>query len=474
MNSIDCVHSNWQIIFFGTAFTRIVTEQIIYRLRKTFKISKIHCHFQPLNDIALKLSVIQQTMPVMLNTIYIGNCLCDYFSNYFLPHVGYYLSTEFMILPQSLIDKADWTTFDTLFESTKAIDLSTSKTRNEIFLPTDTCYANVLTEWNSLHLRPEMIAYHHPSYLYYPYLDSLHCSQKMTMDQLPTIFNTNGFYPLQVAYTHFYPRFKNAQSGLFVRKRANKPEIPLIIHHLWINASMGNDYLKKWAQMIREPWIYRVWTLDCFLTEFKDTRWVQLHAANIAPYHLAIKMAILEKYGGFVVENCLVPLRWIPNEMTAHHLVLAFKDELRYGTRLAYSFIGAAAFTIPTAFDQTAITRFQLGMNNYFIHLRLPVTTDTHIHPYFYHCIYHLLTNRLPINDYLLSVPNCVVYPSYYFNPKVDRYPTNLTALAICSLNKKQTHSTLLPKTELLRTHKLTVEKMMDNLQINPADYQSN
>jgi hypothetical protein len=246
-----------------------------------------------------------------------------------------------------------------------------------------------------------IMEYDSKEYLYYPLMDF--CTDRKLITYPCAIFNTNGFAPIaeNTIYDKMFPRFSNKWNGLFIKKDYNSHPncnhrfdmpIPLIVHHLWLNSEPSTNYINNWKRLIKSPWIYKVWTYaDLRMDVFSNpnhvpNRWRVLYDSekDCTKKIVIASMAILEKYGGIMIEGFCLPVKSFPLNLLNNNFFTAFVDD--FTTNLNYRIMAS----IP---------------NNLIIET-----------------IYAELISNKPfsVESILKTNPDVIIYPSYYFNPATN------------------------------------------------------
>lgn len=258
------------------------------------------------------------------------------------------------------------------------------------------------------------IEYDHPNFLYYPLLDLDDEIDRfdLTSDNSKIVaLNTNGFYYKFIenrfqVNCKLFKRFHNKKSGLFVRKFYDANIIPYHFHHLFLYDIPSPIYANYWNKLLKNKWQYHLWTLENLRTDvFKPNangcnRWEILFdtETNYKNKTLIASFAILEKYGGIIIDGDCIPNRPIPDYILKCNFFVSFLDEEKSNLTLSYRCFGA-----------------------------------------FYKCpiidlIYNLaISKKLNLLDSVIFAhPDATIYPSYYFNSTFDNLPILLRKLNIC------------------------------------------
>lgn len=333
-------------------------------------------------------------------------------------------------------------------------------------------------EWLNGFDKYQVVPNNYCDYIYYPNLDvDFGCTKtslikRVNQNELPFSFNTNGYFIDSLKRNQIqkllFHRFDSTLNGLFIKKEnqiclpiepiIKEPlTIPKIFHQLWLESDvLSNDCIYAWQRVLKRSWGYRLWTItELRLEVFKPNanglnRWEKLFnlELDVQTKVLIAQFAILEKYGGIVIDGLSIPLNVIPDEILNNHFIIGFLDENLTGTTLSYRLMGSSH---PMGLYQLKYDLFNE--------------------------IYQLIAGNhcSLLNDLLISHPYVTVYPSYYFNKRLDDNFRSLNNLTICAMQWKP----LLPinqsieviNTKLIPTsitRKNIVATMILNLSENP------
>lgn len=258
------------------------------------------------------------------------------------------------------------------------------------------------------------LEYDHINFLYYPLLDLDDDIDKFdlaTDTSKIVALNTNGFYYKFIenrfqVNCKLFKRFHSKKSGLFVRKFYDTNIIPCHFHHIFLYDTPSPIYTSYWNKLLKNKWQYHLWNLENLRTDiFKPNangcnRWEILFdtETNYKNKILIASFAILEKYGGIIVEGDCIPNKSIPDYILKCNFFISFLDEEKANLTLSYRCFGA-----------------------------------------FYKCpiidsIYNLIVcnNLESIDSIILTHPDATIYPSYYFNSTFDNLPIVLRKSNIC------------------------------------------
>ena len=344
-------------------------------------------------------------------------------------------------------------------------------------------------------------SYDNSDFIYYPYLDIYNMGAnepktRIILSELPKFFNTNGFFtdlePNKI-YSNMFKRFDNKMSGLFVKNERGKVIIPHILHHLWLDFQEPiKNYTNAWGRILKEPWMYMVWTENNLRQDvLKNSKWEKIYYNENQRNRLLIAyLAILEKYGGFVIDSFTLPLKLIPDEMLTSKFMMSFMDEKNFGTKLSYRIMASVPGEVEKKMELNkkydAARRPFEGPNNFFRDIkttkldkldREKINNENNIiiFPLFFENIHRILSiggdDKLQtLENYIINNPDVIIYPSYYFNPNTYIFPKKLLKLAICinlwKLITEKTHN----KTSLTRNYKINTQGIIAQLEENPKD----
>lgn len=370
-----------------------------------------------------------------------------------------------------------------------------------------TCTIKELFAQNNNPTREFIPPYNNKKYIFYPYIDiDTEMVPEMINDMSfengshtpnTVVFNTNGFstkiYPNKSLYEQMFKRFDDKTKGIFVKKQKEKIIIPQILHHIWLYDEPNINYINAWSRILKYPWKYIIWTEDNLMTHvINNTNWLALYQNEKSEKAklLIVYMAVLERYGGFVINSFTLPLKLIPDDLLTGKFMLSFFDEKNSGTMLSYRIIasvpGKEKETSIPVIDYDAARRPFEGKNNFFRNVRALNKKNQNsseqveknnlvIFPEMFKKMYNILSlddeNKFNIiENMIISDPDVVIYPSYYFNPNCYTFPKKMLDLAICvNLYKpitKEKHN----KTDIRREYIITPQAIIARLNENPRD----
>lgn len=284
----------------------------------------------------------------------------------------------------------------------------------------------------------DMIPYNHPDYIYYPFLDI--DSTKDVAIPNPQYFNTNG-YGSEIPFdkSKLFLRFNDKNKGIFIKKKMGNVIVPALLHHVWLHDAPDIIYQRAWSKILHQPWAYLVWTENNINP---PPRWKYLWENTADPNmkYIIAAMILLEKYGGVIVDSYSMPLKIIPEELLMSKFAAAFQNEPINGTLISY--------------------KFMAGSQN------SPIVNKIHAI-----LMSDKNDNKLNmIQNDILSDPDTVIYPSYFFNPRLATTPKILMDQAVAIHFKKIIPMTKHTKTPLQRNYIVTPDAIMAKLNENPRD----
>lgn len=354
--------------------------------------------------------------------------------------------------------------------------------------------------------------YNNPNYIFYPYLDIDSNLQDITLIDInidkdnstnsdkfdPLIFNTNGFsIKTNKIYPLMFKRFDNPVSGLFIKKNNKQIIVPKIVHHVWLTNLKENincddsikNYTNIWGKILREPWKYIVWTeKELYQDVFQNTRWGKIYhdEASHKIKLLIAYLAILEKYGGIVIDSFTIPLTMVPNDLLINKFMISFMNEKNFGTKLSYRVMSS----VPgISYQESIIIEKNVdparkpfeGINNFFrdiknkkIIIKQNNIEHSVICPYIFDNMHRILSsnanNKIElIEKEILNNKDIAIYPSYYFNPD-HKLPkiilNNMFCINLWKLECEEQHE----KTDLKRHYKISTHGIITKLKENPKD----
>ena len=342
-----------------------------------------------------------------------------------------------------------------------------------------------------------LITYDDPKYVYYPcfdvdhslYLDNINPEIANTDEK---IINTNGYCPIipkqHSIYPLMYKRFDSKTSGIFIKKTNAKIIIPKILHHIWLESSPITNYTNAWGRILRDPWKYMIWTEIKLRNDVLKNDWLTIYENenNFSIKLLVVCLAVLEKYGGIVIDSFVLPIKLFPDEFLSHKFLISFLDERTAGTKLCYRIMASVPGSIDPKkrmkINDDAARRPFEGINNFFINIKLKEKENLQLNAASDQPINNVeIFNKFSkillqernislIENAILSDRNIMIYPSYFFNPNCYTYPKKLSDLAVCinlwklEINEKRT------KTDLKRTYKVTEKGILASLDEDPKD----
>lgn len=191
-------------------------------------------------------------------------------------------------------------------------------------------------------------------------------------------FNIDGVNNI---YKHMYSAFEDPRRGIFIRRGTDQH----IVKKLHLIAD-SNYHVRIWKQH-HGSWDFTHWTQERWRTEFGATRWGQLeNRCSGSIQKLVISMAILEDYGGLVVNlgrDRLIPAQTIPD------------------------FLLRSSATVFQNFESRDLIPIVIAAQPY------------SVIPTFYNKLYGKVTSHARLEPIILS-PEAVIYPDYYVTDSKD------------------------------------------------------
>lgn len=301
-------------------------------------------------------------------------------------------------------------------------------------------------------------------YIYYPFYDFDGARTIADNTNTVAIVNSGGFTfgsKLDCAYSKFYRRFDNKNEGLYVLKDGKRAGIPTIIHHIWScsqNEMPHPECVNKWKKLLRNPWTYQLWDEDAFEENIDDPFWRSLYSLANDHYikMLIVKFAILEKYGGIVVEFCIDPIKLFPRYVLNGNFMIAFAGHASPSSAvLSYRVMGSLpGLIVGDQIIDPMIARIPFeGQNNFFKKIilqnkiaaaRTEIQSESEnagvdvalflairsILCSISSCTTSTILNNL--DDLLLNYPSATILPEYFFNPALRLAPRKFLSEAIC------------------------------------------
>nr|AEX62957.1 putative glycosyl transferase [Moumouvirus Monve] len=316
------------------------------------------------------------------------------------------------------------------------------------------------------------------NYIFYPYFDFNLAYQKINNIDSCYICNTNGFGTIEQSanpFSNIYKRFNNLLQGSFLFKKENMYNIPKIIHHIWINNDPIINYVDLWKKMLKEPWEYKIWDNNNINDFMNNSRWKDLYNKSSDKYkYIILSLAILEKYGGIIIDSYCVPLKIIPDEILSNKFFISFENE-NYGTNLSFKIIGSICGPLDekNKFKDPYVARKPFdGINNFF-RSKKENTADIFFQDLFIKIHNINIEHNDPINEIqklLINNSDVFIYPSYFFNLNTYIYPKKLTYQSILiNLHKLDSINPRI-KTNVSRNYTITHEGIINRLKENPKD----
>ncbi len=318
-------------------------------------------------------------------------------------------------------------------------------------------------------------------YIYYPYIDFNISHHKYNKNNYFHIFNTNGYYSNKFDHNPFkdaFKRFETVSQGSFILKPQTNHCIPKIINHIWIDDKISNiqiDYYSYlWKKILKKPWIYKIWCREDIDKYLAETKWNNLYQKSSSIIKdIIVSLAILEKYGGIIINSYTIPLKIIPDDMLSNKFFLGFDSDFNNNDELKLSYRVMAS--IPgqlneknKIIDPYAARRPFDGINNFFRSVKKK-ESDTFFQDIFIDLNKIDLSNK-EIDKIFLKNDDVFIYPNYYFNPNINIYPKRLLNDAIIINLWKLHNEKPYVKTQVKRSYIVTPEAIINKLKENPRD----
>ncbi|AGF85461.1 hypothetical protein QJ854_gp321 [Moumouvirus goulette] len=316
------------------------------------------------------------------------------------------------------------------------------------------------------------------NYIFYPYLDFNIACQKFNNVSNCFIYNTNGFgsnEPHINPFNYVYKRFNNLLQGSFFLKEQNINNIPKIIHHIWVNNDPPTNYTDLWRKILKEPWEYKIWDNNNINDFINNSRWKNIYNNSLDKFkYIILSLAILEKYGGIVIDSYCIPLKIIPDEILSNKFFMSFENE-QNGITLSHKIIGSICGPLDekNKLKDPYVARKPFdGINNFF-RSKKEKMVDTFFQDLF------IFINSLDtknndffneIQKFFMEKSDVFIYPSYFFNLNSYTYPKKLMYEAIL-INLSQP-DIIEPriKTDVTRNYTITHQGIINRLKENPRD----
>ncbi|AZL89486.1 glycosyltransferase [Megavirus baoshan] len=318
-------------------------------------------------------------------------------------------------------------------------------------------------------------------YIYYPYIDFNISHHKYNKNNYFHIFNTNGYYSNKFDHNPFkdaFKRFEKVSQGSFILKPQTNHYIPKIINHIWTDDKISNTekdyYSYLWKKNLKKPWIYKIWHKEDIDKYLSETKWNNLYqkAPSIIK-DIIVSLAILEKYGGVIINSYTIPLKNIPDDMLLNKFFLGLDNDFNDNNELKLSYRIMAS--IPgqlndknKIIDPYAARRPFDGINNFFRSVKKK-ESDTFFQDIFVDLNKIELSND-SIDKIFLKNDDVFIYPNYYFNPNINIYPKRLLNDAIIINLWKLHYQEPRVKTQIKRSYIVTTEAIINKLKENPRD----
>ncbi len=131
--------------------------------------------------------------------------------------------------------------------------------------------------------------------------------------------------------------------GSFISKPLTKHYIPKIINHIWTDDKISNiqiDYYSYlWKKILKKPWVYKIWYKEDIAKYLAETKWNNLYQkSSPITKDIIVSLAILEKYGGIIINSYTIPLKIIPDDMLPNKFFLGFDSDFNNNDELKLSY----------------------------------------------------------------------------------------------------------------------------------------
>lgn len=247
------------------------------------------------------------------------------------------------------------------------------------------------------------------NYIFYPKMD--YAEIKSIAKQDDNIINTNNFGKASEAnFGKLFIRFTDNSHGVFIRPSKLKPNIPLMIHHIYNTES--NNW-KIYCEQIKAEYI--LWTIDGIINDMRNFDEYIYSVYNsltiMESKYIIIMLFICHKYGGVVIIGDCSPINYNIFDSLQSKIGFGFKSN---SDKIDYKFMASEART-NLLYDVIACVDKMLTIiysNSECIVYPSHMFTDTKIFEYGYGKQY-ILFNADTNSDTVLS-------HSYGYNSEVD------------------------------------------------------
>lgn len=256
------------------------------------------------------------------------------------------------------------------------------------------------------------------NYIYYPYLNVNAIPSHTTNKEHPLIFDTEGhnYENLSNPYPYMFKKYSNNYSGIFIKRPGTQVIVPKIIHHLWLEISPIKKYIDTWKKILNNAWEYNIWDNSRVENMMLNNRWNHFYKKETDPdiKKFIISIAILEKYGGVIVDAYTIPIKNIPDDILKKEFVASYKNEKYCGVRISYNIIASVAKPPECLLEEEYYSKKLCYAKN--------DSYKTCIHDQIYN-LFCTRVNFFIALDSLIRLSNTIIFPSYYFNSDVCILP---------------------------------------------------
>lgn len=352
---------------------------------------------------------------------------------------------------------------------------------------------NILNEYNIIHQTPLcqsvkklLFDYRNPNYIFYPYLDINCINKKNITDKCHLYaFNTLGIqlnideniYPLM------YKRFSTPNHGIFIKKIDTNIVIPQIIHHIFLDNSDA-DHINFWKESIQSTWIQKIWTNENIIDVISDNKWTNLYIKSDGlKKNIVLIFAILEKYGGLIINKNIYPIKNIPKNLLISKLICFFDGN--NCEKLTYDIIGSVPGKNTEQQPKITNNGWQPHEGRFFreekmirekkLNKKLE-NQNVIICPELFDKIYAILSNidilslRM-LDSMLINYPDVTIYPNYYIN--ITDVPRGISDMAFGETLPDVNMETMIEINKIVppkRSQSITKETVSAILSENPRD----
>ncbi len=353
---------------------------------------------------------------------------------------------------------------------------------------------NILNEYNIIYQTPLcqsvkklLYDYRNPNYIYYPYLDISCIDKKNITDKYHLYaFNTLGIQlnTDKTIYPLMYKRFSTPNHGIFIKKIDTNTVIPQIIHHIFLdNSDIDTDYINFWKESNQSTWTQKIWTNSNIMDVISDNRWTDLYIKSDGlRKNLVAFFAILEKYGGLIINKNIHPVKNIPKDLLISKLICFFDGN--NCEKITYDIIGSVPGKMVEK-SKIINNGWQPYEGRFFREEKMIREKKSNkklenqnviICPELFDKIYSILSNidifsLQTLDRILINYPDVTIYPNYYIN--ITDVPRGISDMAfgetLVDINMETTieiNKIVPPK----RSQNITKETVSAILSENPRD----